>query len=274
MGAVPVQRFSPVPSIFLDRTGKHVDITGRMEMSGDEATMVRAASVQHHINNTWTQSFDDGYSCKCNITVRYLAPGVSPTPSTFQIYAKKQAGPSNVYGVFTKAMELNASEKDTFTWTCAHEFGHVLGLEDKYVEGLISSIKGQFGGERTATVQPGYEGNLMAKTGGKFSGKNIADLIAEDEPSDFDDDDQIRLWIIAHTRAQLSHVPDRDKLKMIEVLQSGWFSNDDLWAVKQICDSVLTQRGAEMIRNGIDLDDFNNSAQRAEVQAAFNRMPQ
>src|SRR5688572_8471150 len=50
---LPVQRFSPAPGIWIDRTEKSITITGEMELFGPEATSARAQSVQDSINNTW-----------------------------------------------------------------------------------------------------------------------------------------------------------------------------------------------------------------------------
>src|SRR5689334_18358487 len=154
---LPVQRFSPAPAIWIDRTEKSVAITGEMELFGPEATSARAQSVQDSINKTWTQTFADGYVITCNVTVRHRGPGVKKRDVT-QIEADKMSGPSNVNEGFLslgkRRMELNANEADAFTWTPAHEFGHILGLDDRYSESIMSTIKGQFGGQRKTTVKP------------------------------------------------------------------------------------------------------------------------
>lgn len=272
---VPVQRFSPSPGIYLERAGKAVTITGRMEMFGDEASRMRAVTVQQTINTTWTQTFADGYSSTCTISVRYRGPADSETSGVTQIEVKKMTGPSNVSGgtVFDKKMTLNANGANTYTWTAAHEFGHILGLSDRYSESVASAVWGQLGGQRWSTVQSGYDGNLMAVDGGAIGGKNIADLAGENEPGYFDDDDQVRLWVIAHTRAQIAMLPDEDKVRMINILIDGYFSESDCYAVKEICAAVRTPAGAYLIRRGVDLTGLWSSSQRVEVQNAFNRMP-
>jgi hypothetical protein len=52
-------------------------------------------------------------------------------------------GPSDVVTVLTgrRKMTLNATESDAFTWTPAHEFGHVLGLQDRCSESIMSKIR-------------------------------------------------------------------------------------------------------------------------------------
>ena len=114
-------------------------------------------------------------------------------------------------------MTLNANEPNAFTWTPSHEFGHIIGLKDRYSEGIISKIKSTWGGVRTATVEPGYEGNLMAEQGGTLAGKNIADLAKENEPSPYwiNDDDQVRDWVNAHSLAEIGRLSTTNKLRAI-----------------------------------------------------------
>jgi hypothetical protein len=86
---LPVQRFSPAPGIWVDRTEKSVAITGAMELYGDEANGARAQSIEHVINNTWNETFPDGYAVRCNITVGYRGPGSSADDNAAQIEAKQ-----------------------------------------------------------------------------------------------------------------------------------------------------------------------------------------
>jgi hypothetical protein len=86
-------------------------------------------------------------------------------------------------GLFSRSMTLNANERDAFTWTAAHEFGHIIGLGDKYSEPILSKIRAIWGGARINTVQPGYANNIMAVDGGVLTSQNLADLAAENEPS-------------------------------------------------------------------------------------------
>lgn len=109
---LPVVRFTPSPGLFVDRTETSVVIGGLMELSGAEATHARAQSIQQSINVVWTQTFSDGYSVKCNVSVRYRGPGSSASNVT-QIQAAKIPGPSHVTpGLFSRSMTLNASERE------------------------------------------------------------------------------------------------------------------------------------------------------------------
>ncbi|MGL4550168.1 MAG: hypothetical protein ACRC33_03185 [Gemmataceae bacterium] len=275
---LPVQRFSPAPAIWIDRTEKSVSITGTMELFGPEATSARAQSVQDSINKTWTQTFTDGYVVKCSVTVRHRGPGVKAADVT-QVEADKISGPSNVSrgwtGLGSRRMTLNANEADAFTWTPAHEFGHILGLDDRYSESIVSSIKGTFGGTRTAAVHAGYEGNLMAVDGGTIGSKNVRDLAAENEPSRWwiNDDDQVRDWVNAHPLSDVTALSTASKLRAIHTLMGGWISDSDLQAIKRIAASVTDAIEADALRKGVDMTDFFSVGQRTAARAAFNKMP-
>jgi hypothetical protein len=276
---LPVQRYSPAPAIWVDRTDKSITITGEMELFGPEATSARAQSIQDSINNTWTQTFTDGYVVKCNITVRHRGPGVKAKDVT-QIETDKMSGPSNVNRGWTslgsRRMELNANESNAYTWTPAHEFGHILGMDDRYSESIMSRIKGQFGGQRTNTVHDGYAGNLMAVDNGKIESKNVRDLAVENEPSRWwiNDDDQVRDWVNAHPLSDITKLSGDSKLRMIHTLMGGWISDSDLQAIKRIAASVTDAIEADRLRKGVDMTDFWSIGQRTAARVAFAKMPQ
>lgn len=272
---LPVARFSPAPGLILERTEKSVTISGKMELYGPEANAARAASIQNSINTTWTHTFPDGYSVTCNITVTYRGPG-STAGSATQIEADKLAGPSHVSpGLGGRTMTLNANEATAFTWTSAHEFGHIIGLNDHYSESIISKVKGRLGGKRTTTIQSGYGGNIMAVSGGALESKNIRDIAEENEPSPYwiNDDDQVRDWITGHSPSAIGKLSTPNKLKAIKTLMGGWISDADVTAIARICSSVTTKTEADAIRDGVDLLDFSSLGQRTRVRVAFVQMP-
>jgi hypothetical protein len=194
----PVARFSPTPGLFVDRIENEVSISGTMELFGPEANSARAESIRHWINSTWSAPFPDGHTITCDIKVVVRPPGV-PAGSAGQIEAIRITDPSHV-NTNDRSMTLNASETDAFTWTAAHEFGHVLGVDNRYSESIMSQIVGRFGGTRTTTAHPGYASNLMAVGGGALESQNVKDLAAETAPSPywFNDDEQVRDWINHH----------------------------------------------------------------------------
>jgi hypothetical protein len=272
---LPVGRFSPSPGLIVDRTENSVVISGLMELYGPEASPSRAASIQHAINTTWTRTFDDGHAIACAIVVRYRAPGSSPTYAT-QIEAKKSLWPSNVsLWVHGREMTLNAKEDDAFTWAPAHEFGHIIGLKDRYSESIMSWVWGAFGGSRTSSAEPGYAGNLMADSGGTLNMQNVADVAAENEPSPcwIHDDDQVAAWVSAHSTVDIGKLSTNDKLQMIRTLQGGWVSARDMAAIGRICASASSHDEAEAIRRGVDLLLFTDLGQRTQMRVFLAKMP-
>ncbi len=276
---MPIGRYSPAPGIWIDRTEQCFRITGNMELYGDEATAERANIIQNSINTTWTKTFSDGYSVTCGITVRYRPPGSSASPHAAQIEALKPFfnGPSNVsnFPGDGNKMTLNANNPVAFTWTVAHEFGHVIGLDDRYSESITSKISGTFGGSRDNTIQPGYEGNLMGQHQGTLGSRNLADLGTENEPSPYwmNNDDHVRNWINTHSAADIGRLSTAIKLRAIKTLMSGWISDDDMAAIGKICGSVTTALEGSAIRNGVRLLDFSSLGQRTQMRVFYTKMP-
>ena len=187
----------------------------------------------------------------CNITVTYRGKGSRAGTAT-QIKADKIAGLSHVsFG----SMTLNANEADAFTWTPVHEFGHIIGLKDRYAEKIISSIKGQFGGA--------------------LESKNVKDVAEETAPSPYwiNDDDQVRDWVNGHALGDVGKLSTGNKLKAIKTLMGGWISDDDVAAMSRICSSVTSKTEADAIRHGVNLLDMSSIGQRTMMRVAFARMP-
>jgi hypothetical protein len=172
-------------------------------------------------------------------------------------------------------MQLNANEPDCFTWTPGHEFGHVIGLDDRYVESIMSQIRGSWGGTRVTSPKPGYARNLMAVSHGRLEQQNVVDVAAENEPSALwtGDDDEVRAWVTAHSLAEIGGLSAADKLRAIWVLQRGWISDDDMEAMGRICKSVTTRDQAEAIRAGVNLLIFGDLGQRTTMRVFLANMP-
>ena len=189
-------------------------------------------------------------------------PAGSKAGNVTQIEAEKISRPSYVSpGLRGRSMNLNAKEADAFTWTAAHEFGHIIGLKDRYSESIMSNIKKLSGGRRTATADPGYRGNIMATHGGVLESKNIKDIAEESKPSEFwvYDDDRVRAWVTRHSLNDIGKISAASKLTAIKTLMGGtrFFSNEDQTAVRRICTSVTTKAEADAIRAGVDLSGLD-----------------
>jgi hypothetical protein len=272
---LPMGRFFPARGIIVDRADKSLTIMGTMELYGPAATGSNAGSIEQSINKMWTNTFADGYSVKCRITVRFRGPG-SKAGNVTQIEARVTSGPSFVgLGSHGRYMVLNAKEPTAFTWTAAHEFGHIVGLQDRYSESIVSKLGGMLGATRSTAPEPGYAGNLMAAHGGALWSKNIADVAVENEPSPYwiNDDDYVADWINTHGRADVANLSTRDKLTAMRTLLGGWVSVADVTAIERVCQSVSTEEEATAIRNRLDLLKLTDLGQRTTVRLALSKMP-
>ena len=268
--APPIGYSSPNPGLRINRTEKQTVITGTMELWGPEATPARAAIMQSSINKIWTKVLTDGYSSKCNIHVVYRAPG-KQSRSVTQVEAKDFKGASYVTWplVGARTMTLNATDPRSFKWVAAHEFGHILGLDDHYIEKIV-------GGKRRTTPKKGWEGNLMAEDKGKLEGKNLKNLAEETAPSPYwiNDDDEVRKWVSNNTVKTIRSLSTKNKLRAIAILMRIWISDEDVAAIKAILASVTSAAEAKSIRAGIRLNDFSSLGQRMAVRIALMKMPE
>lgn len=248
-----------------------------MEVYGSDATSADAGRIQNTINNTWTKSFPDGFQVRCSVVVRYRAPG-SPEGPFAQIEVLKTSGASNVNYLNGRKMTLNTTTNRDLKldWTAAHEFGHVIGMEDRYSESIMSKLKDAVGMDREGTVpHEGYKGNLMGESGGAIASQNLRDAIEENQPSPYwmNDDDQVRNWIMARALGEISNLSTSNKIKAIKVLMSGWISDDDMRSIEKICQSVKTGAESRNIQTAIDLNDFTSLGQRTQMRVFYTRMP-
>lgn len=276
MGDVlPFGRFSPSRGIIVDRTDKSIQISGVMELYGPEATGARATSIESSINSMWTSSFPDGYKVTTKIRVKFRGPK-SVAGNATQIEAVNMTQDSFVgVGMSGRYMTLNAKNRDVFTWVAAHEFGHIIGLDDRYLESIFSRIGGLFGAERTTPAESGYEGNVMAAHGGALTSQNLADIGVENEPSPYwiNDDDYVASWVNIHPNSDVTGLPTASKLRAFETLMSGWVSTDDLDAMVRICGSVKSKTEADAIRKAVDPRELGELGQRTTLRLAMDKMP-
>jgi hypothetical protein len=270
---LPIARYTPTRGIVVDRSNMVVTITGAMELFGPEASPTRALWVQNSINSAWTRSFADGRSVKCQILVRYRPPGVDAGYAT-QVEALKAVEDSGVSGrPPARKMTLNVTERGVFTWIVAHEFGHIIGLRDRYVETILSEIRATWGGRRQGKAEAGYTGNIMADAKGSLFPVNATDIARENAPGWFEDDDQVRDWIKGHTLFEIRQLPSATKLAALKTLTSGWISGEDLAAMRRICGCAGSKEEADAIRKGVDLLAFTDLGQRAQMRVALANMP-
>jgi hypothetical protein len=172
----------PGPGIHVnvDRPSKRAAVTAQIETSGAESDAAKASTIQNTISSNWNGNFSDGFQVTTTPTVTHRPASQSENSSATQIEIERAARPSSArrhWVLGSQYMSLNLNESDALTWACAHEFGHLLGLSDRYSESIASKIRGLWGGERETTPHAGYENNIMAITGGVLESRNVSDLI-------------------------------------------------------------------------------------------------
>jgi hypothetical protein len=168
------------PGITIRWTGRSLRISASMELTGPEATTELASQIESTIETIWNATFSDGYEVSCSVDLTVRDENTEADSGKTQIFAVNESGPSHVtrhWVIGSRYLQHNVANADV-NWTPAHEFGHLLGLDDRYSEGVISKISGRFGGERTTEVEPGWDGNIMAVSGGVLEQRNIEDLFA------------------------------------------------------------------------------------------------
>jgi len=270
------RRFSPAPGITVDIAASSITISGRAETWGPQSTRERAATIQGTINRIWTASFTNGFRSSCSITVTHR--GLAPASEALQIEIVPIAGPSStdqarVYG--TPSIRLNSNGQDVYSWVVAHEFGHLLGMDDRYSETVVSQLCSGFGCTRNTTIDRGYAGLLMAAHNGAMDTRTLDDLAAETAPAPWwiNDDDQTRDWVMNATSAAISALPGRQMVQAIRVLMGYWISDEDVAAIERICANVGSAGNARMIREAINPLDFSSIGQRTRIRVAFAGMP-
>lgn len=166
------------PGISLSWRGNSVRITAQLEVYGPEASENVAQQIEDTIDNYWNESFDDGYAVNTDVDVSYREESDDEDSNRTQIYVTDLRGPSNVRRRWLVGSRYMRYDIDAdINWTPAHEFGHLIGLSDRYSESVISKISGRMGGERTNEVETGWENNIMAVHGGDLERRNIEDLL-------------------------------------------------------------------------------------------------
>jgi len=175
---VSITTYNPGPGINLSLSGHAISISANLEVYGNGATLARANQIKATIERIWNASFSDGYSV--TTTVNIQVRGASEDSGRTQINIILGGGmdvTSPRYWIAGSNYISYYTDSD-INWVPAHEFGHLLGLDDRYSEGFFSKLGGLlFNSTRTNTVNPGWEGNLMAVSGGVLEKKNLEDLI-------------------------------------------------------------------------------------------------
>jgi hypothetical protein len=268
-----VRRFHPAPNLTVDQDGNHFTISGTIKVSGARGSAENAATAEATIHRMWNQTFPDGVQVSCGVTLVY-APNASTGTTEAVIEMKDMTGPSNVSRL-TNTMELNMKDANALTWVVAHEFGHQCGLADRYKEGIGSKASGAFGGKRSSTIEPGYEGTIMGADEGAQTPQTVRNLGAEHSPWSWDSDDEVREWIDHHSADQLAATPAASRAAMVDQLMSGWITDEDVQAMRSIAASARTGADAGPIRAALErgIPNMSSIGQRTQVRVLVAQMP-
>jgi hypothetical protein len=270
--AVEVRTFRPTTGLVVDQTDRTLAISGRLEAYGPEATAANAAAAEATIRRYWNQTFPDGHAVTCTVTV---TAGDGSASNAAKIYMAKVSGSSQV-NTLTGVMTLNMNNPNALNWTVAHEFGHQLGLQDRYSESIMSQLRNLVGLSREGTVaHAGYEGNVMAEVGGATEAKNVRDLSSENQPWFWQSDDQVRDWVTRHPGAGLAGLNAPTRIAMIDKLFEGWISDADVEAIGAICGSVPDAAQSAAVKAHLEsrLLDMTSIGQRTRVRVFLSQMP-
>jgi hypothetical protein len=159
----------------------------------------------------------------------------------------------------------------------AHEFGHQMGLDDRYSEPFLSNIGDTLVGMQRWGIKDhaGYEDNIMAHGNALASGQNVRDLARENAPTALSTDDQVRDWVSRSNAADMVVVATATKVRMVDSLMDGWISDQDVAALESICATARPGDQADAVRAAVEsrIGSMWGSAQKARLQAAIDAMP-
>jgi len=185
---VAVYRYAQIPNgskrigkgIVFSWAGNAVRLKVDLEVSGEGATAALAAEIGKTIETIWNASFTDNYQVTSTVNTRFRIQGSEDSDRT-QIYVTHDNATTYVRPfptLYYAYMNYYINSETIASWTPAHEFGHLLGLDDKYEEGIRSRIHSMYGGSRSTPVIPGWEGNIMAAYKGTLQKRNLQELFA------------------------------------------------------------------------------------------------
>lgn len=183
------------PVIMVDPDGKDAVITingttitvsSQIYIYGEGASTSLASRIETAINSKWngagqTYTDEDGnvFDVVFNVTVSVydsadptnnplvIPDAWNPESTNNYIKIKKGSGQSHVWAGDEDVWYDGASN-----WTYAHEFGHLVGLDDRYHDKYYV-----FGGP--TVTDSGWETNIIGTYGGKIDQRNIDGIVGE-----------------------------------------------------------------------------------------------
>ena len=160
--------------VSIDAKNQRVVISANIYINSNKYSDRELRSIANKIHsdivNKWDKNwtYTDGnkkYSVKFNVRV---IPGTEKRENT--VY-DNFVTISDTDKSFVKPDMINGEWNINHKGIPAHEFGHLLGLTDHYIEG-----KDEFGRRKTPPEE-GWEGNIMASGNGEVEQRNIDDIL-------------------------------------------------------------------------------------------------
>jgi len=161
----------------------NLDVSARTRELVQDGVDIVASSVMAH----WNKTFEDGFRIAC---VPYVLPAATPPdPNRTHIFiGDKNSTPYVIRPtpVTPYYSYMSLAPADLNSWLPAHEFGHLLGLGDRYHESFSSAardtcnfvLNGFCGGQRHTVPQQGWQQNIMANAWGVLERRNVDELLA------------------------------------------------------------------------------------------------
>jgi hypothetical protein len=273
--APSIRRFSPARGIFVDMAENSITITGRMQVWGTDATPEKANAIAASLNRNWSRVFSDGYTSQCTVTAAYRGKGDPEDSGVLQIEYSRNIDRSRATkggGSFSEAIWLNSKDINDISWVIVHEFGHTLGMADRYTDEMrtINGTK-----QSVSVAHEGYGGLLMGADSGAMTSRALQDLQSETAPSEnwVNDDDQVREWIKTHTAGDLATLSTAAKISALRTLMGGWISDEDVAAMTKVILSSRNNDESKAIRSSINPIDMTSIGQRTRIRIALSKMP-
>ncbi len=178
---------------------KNIFVNAKMQVSGPAASQYIANQMKIGIETCWTKLFRDGFSIRSEVDMLYREDHRRFQPETIlyvqeanriQIIITYDPGPSyvqvlkreDINGICVRFHINNEYDTHKIPGRIAHEFGHLLSLDDQYVE------FGKGNEPRFTKAKPGWENNIMGNIDGILESRNVEEIFKSHCTVNDDDD--------------------------------------------------------------------------------------
>jgi hypothetical protein len=152
---------TPFPGVQVTWAGNQINIRARLQFSGPEANAQVAEAMVNDIERVWNATFSDGYGSTCQVDAQLGGPEDRARGQI--IVDRGHVGGSYVSWLPPRHMNFYMGSPADLIWSPAHEFSHLLGLEDRRTSSPLSHLPfyPEIFGAEPETSEPGYERNIM-----------------------------------------------------------------------------------------------------------------